>query len=247
MTSLAGESVRQGWRIISRGFRGAYDYMGMNMVLSSLWFFIGLAPAGLAFLVMLQLPSVASALIFGLVCTFILGPVTAGVYSMSTSMLLGEHVLIREFFRHLRDHYRRSAWATAALLIILAILLVDLAFFLRSETAWLQVLSIIWVYFLAFWALAAQCVYPLVVRKKRRTLETLKMAALLVLDNLVATLLLGLAGLVVTALCVLLQVPVVLFFAGTLSFLHVAALDELLLKYGQSDGGPSTSEGEALA
>lgn len=241
---MAGESLAQGKRIFSRTFRGTYEYLGMIMVLSAVWFFFALAPAGWTLMVMVQVPSVATIVIFMLVVTFLSGPVSAAVSSMTTSLVQKEMILAREIFQRFAKYYLPAAKTTALMTILLGILVVDLIFFITREVAWMQFVGVIWVYFIIFWLLMGQYIFPLIVRREPKTWETLKLAALLALDNLVATFVAALIGLLVTVLSGVLQVPILLFFGGILAFLHSVTLDEVIDKYGRSQESADEIEGE---
>lgn len=226
-----GEALAQGWRAVTRGMRGAYDYAGTNMILSSIWFFLGFFPTMLTFLVFVQVPALNSLLIFGIVAATLLGPLTAGVYSVCDALLQGEEVTIREYFSHFRRHYTRALASSAAMGAILAVLVLDVLFFGQLGTRLGQVISVFWMYLIFVWCLTIQFVFPLIVRRDLTVWQTLKTAVLISLDNTVSTLLITLVAAVVAAVSYFLRFPLMLFMAGTLGFLHCAALDELLLKY----------------
>lgn len=228
---MAGESVAQGWRAVARGFRGAYDFAGTTMIVSTLWFFGGMFPALLAFLVLVQVPAINSVLIFGAVCVVLLGPLTAGVYSVCDSIMRGDEVRIKEYFSHIARHYKKAALVTAVMGAILGVLVIDVLFFLQLGNRIMQFVGMVWVYLIIFWLMMVQYVYPLVVRKDRSVWETIKMAALLVLDNVVATLVVVIFATLTAVASYFLRVPMMLFMVGTIGFIHIAAFTELIRKY----------------
>ncbi len=232
---MAGESVSQGWRIVARGFGGAYDYAGSTMVVSTLWFFLGLFPALLAFLVLVQVPAINSILIFGAICVVLLGPLTAAVYSVCDEILRGEEVKYREYFSHLARHYKKAALVTAVMGVILGILVIDVLFFLQLGNRIMQFVGVIWMYLILFWLMMLQYVYSLIVRKGPSVWETLKMSALLALDNVVATFVVLFFVLLTAVASYFLRVPMMLFMIGTIGFIHAAAYSELIRKYDRSN------------
>lgn len=233
---LAGESIAQGADIVKRSFRNVYDYLGMTMAMSAIWFLVGFFPSALTFLVLIEVPAINSFFIFVLVSALSLGPITAATYSMVSAMVQSEYVTLREYWTRLRKYYKRAAGLTAAMLGVLAVLVVDLVFFMNSPVTWMQYLSVLWVYFLIFWALAAQYVYVVLVRQDRKVWETMKVAALLALDNIVASLMVAVTGAIVIAICLWMRVPLLLFLAGTLAFLHCTAFETIIGKYrGESE------------
>lgn len=205
------------------------------MVLSFFWYVLAFIPARLVYAVVEELPAINTYLIFCLVVVFLSGPFTAAVYSMVHSMLQGETVAPLEYFTRFRKHYRTSVKLTLALVIIFVILRVDLQFFLTNDIPWMQYVSVVWIYLTLFWLLMIQYVYPVMVRKERSLLDTLKVSALLALDNIVVSLMVFVTGLLVLFLCILTQIPALLFMAGTLSFLHVTALNTIITKYGRGE------------
>lgn len=241
---MAGESIAQGANIIKRSFRSVYDYLGMTMVMSSIWFLIALMPTALTFLVMVQVPAINSFLLFALVSSLLLGPVTAATYGMASAMVQGEYVQVRDYISRLRMYYKRSAQVTAAMLGVLAILVIDLVFFMHSGVAWMQYLSVLWVYFIVFWALVAQYVYVVLVRQDRKAWDVIKVSALLALDNVVASLIVALASALVVVVSLWMRVPLLLFLAGTLAFLHCTAFETVVAKYSGNSGPDGPSERE---
>ncbi len=144
---------------------------------------------------------------------------------MASWMVRGEYVLIRDYFRAYRRHFKRAVGLAAVLLLILEIISFYLRFFLFGPIPWLQYFAVMWVYFLIAWALMSQYAYAALVRRERTVWQTLKVAALLALDNIVASLVVLLAGGVLVVLSVWLAVLLVLFLGGTLAFLHCTAYE----------------------
>ncbi len=248
---MTGESLRLGWTIIARAFRNMYDYMGLTMLLSSVWFLVGLVPpAFAAYLVYLfssatGMPHLGAYMLFGLVSVGLFGPVTAATYAVTDAVIRREEVGLRDFFRFLREHYLRGASLTAALEFILAVLIVDIVFFASLPHAWAGYLVFLWLYFVVFFAFMASYAYPLAVRRKAGLFQTLKAAFLLAADNLVVSLLVALTALAFGAASLFLQAPFLLFFGGTIAFLHCVALDEVMKKYAamrQQKGEAETSD-----
>lgn len=234
---MTGESLRLGWTIIARAFRNMYDFMGLTMLLSAAWFLVGLVPAAFTGYLVYVLSSVAGVphlgafMLFSLVFVGLFGPLTAAVYAVTDAVTRREAVGFREFFRFLREHYLRAAGLTAALAFILAVLVVDIVFFASLPHTWAGYLVFLWLYFIVFFAFMASYAYPLAVRRKARLFTTLKTAFLLAADNLVVSLIVALTALAFGAASLFLQAPFLLFFGGTVAFLHCAALDEVLRKY----------------
>ena len=234
---MTGESLAQGWRAVARGFQGLYDYIGTTMVVSALWFLIGFTPTALSFLVFLQVPAVNSFLIFAACWVALLGPATAAVYSAMHELLDGEMIRLRDMAAHFAKHYKRAAALSAVMGAVLGVLVVDVIFFTQLQTGWSRYVAIIWGYFILFWALTAQYVFPFLITRDVSVWQVVKMAALMAADNVVATLVVAFFTLLVLAASVFLRVPVMLFMIGTFAFLHVSAFRELIKKYVRPENG----------
>lgn len=245
---MAGRSIAQGGRVVGRGFKHAYELAGTNIVLSVLWFVFALMPVLLTSIVAVDLPGVNSIIIAIAALLMFFGPVTAMVYSIAYAAMRRETSgIFREVYSRLKTHFSDSIKVTAAMFAILAVLYVDLLFFSQSNTVWIQYISVFWLYLILFWALMFQYLYPVMVREQRKkrkvkVLEVLKMSALLALDNMVASFVILAAGVAFVWISLLFRVPVLLFLAGTLGFLHVTALDTIIKKYteGKKDTGEDT-------
>jgi len=243
---LAGESIVQGGKITLRALRHVYDYMGMTLFLSAAWFLAGLIPAWFLYTVKVELSSILTDAVFIVLASLVLGPTSAATYQMASWMVRGEYVLVRDYFRAYRRHFKRAVGLAAVLLLILEIISFYLRFFLFGPIPWLQYFAVMWVYFLIAWALMSQYASAALVRRERTVWQTLKVAALLALDNIVASLVVLLAGGVLVVLSVWLAVLLVLFLGGTLAFLHCTAYEVLVAKYGGSDGPMGESERETI-
>ena len=91
-------------------------------------------------------------------------------------------------------------------------------------------------------------IFPFLVNQNIGVFLTMKRSALLALDNLVVTIALSVAVLIVVVLSVILAAPVLLLMLGIIAFLQNVSYHELMQKY---DDAPSqgttvetTTEGE---
>lgn len=222
-----------------------YDHMGLTMLISAVWCLVGLAPAAFTLWVLLQAPLLGAFLVFSLTAVGLFGPITAATYAVADAVIQGEPVGFRDFFRFFREHYLRAAGLTAALIVILSVLVVDLIFFTTLPYGWAGYVVFLWIYFIVFFGFMAGYAYPLAVRKRARLFPTLKTAFLLAADNLVVSVIVAVTALALGAASLYLQAPFLLFVGGTLGFLHSVALDEVMKKYSalrQGDGDEEADE-----
>lgn len=237
---MAGESVRCGLDIFTSSMRRSYEYLGMVMFTSLLWFIIAAIPAGFLVSFSIQVPSVVSVLLVLLEVTFLAAPVTAAVYSVTSSLVHGEDVAAREIWYRFRQHYLLTVKVVAVMLVLIAILVIDVIFFLNSKIKVVQWLSVPWLYLVLFWVMMTTYVFPLVVYQRVSWLKVLQRAALLTIDNMVVTILVMLQALLLIGLGTYLVLPVPLLLAGMVSLLQATALSEVLNKYGET---PQTDTG----
>ncbi|NLY29871.1 MAG: DUF624 domain-containing protein [Firmicutes bacterium] len=245
---MAGQSISKSWLIIRRGIRYSYDYLGMVIAASALWFITGFFPILVvtSFSKFIQNPAVIGVGIFLTVVT--MGPATAAVHGIATRIVQNEDVRVREFFTFFQKFFSRSAALVLLNVLILLILASDLIFTLNSPNKFIQMLSGIWIYFFIFWALMSNYIFPFLVNQNIGVFLTMKRSALLALDNLVVTIALSVAVLIVVVLSVILAAPVLLLMLGIIAFLQNVSYHELMQKY---DDAPSqgttvetTTEGE---
>jgi hypothetical protein len=168
----------------------------------------------------------------------LLGPLLAGVYRLVRSIVGREDPALTDLFREARRHALPGLALAASQVIVGQVLLVDMLFFLSLPAPMFRWLGLLFFYPLIFWGLTVQYQWPLLAevgeteRPVRAALTAVKKSALLVLDNLLFSLGLGVCGLLFTLICGLTAVGAVLLWAGSLAFLYTVALRELLRKYG---------------
>ena len=228
---MAGQSLSKSWQIFRKGIRYSYDYLGMVMASSALWFFVGFLPLLLAtsFSNYIKNP-----VVFGVAIALTLltvGPATAAVHTMMARILDKQDVTVREFFRHFRRFFGRGVGLVLLNVLILAILGSDFLFTINNPNKIIRMLSGIWIYFFIFWALMANYIFPFLVNQDIGVFLTMKRAVLLALDNIVVTIFLAIAVLLVVVLSVILAAPVLLLMMGTVAFLQNVGYGELMRKY----------------
>ena len=226
-----GQSLSKSWLVFRKGIRYSYDYIGMVMAASALWFFIGFLPLLVAttFSTYIKNPTVVG---IALALTLVtLGPATAAVHAMMARILAREEVMVREFFQHFSRFFGRSIGIVLLNVLILAILASDFVFTINHSNNIVRMLSGIWVYFFIFWALMSNYIFPFLVNQDIGVFLTMKRAALLALDNAVVTIFLTISVVLVAGLSIVLAAAVLLLMMGIIAFLQNVAYLELMQKY----------------
>ena len=228
---MAGESLRSSGRIFINSMRSTYEHLGMVLYISLVWFALAFLPGTFFISFARQAPCLLTFLLVFLVIVFLAAPMSVAVCSVAQALLNREDPGMGDLWRRFRAHYWLTVKASAAMLTLLIVLVVDIVFFLSSSRRIVQWIAVPWFYLLIYWLFMTLYIAPLIAREQVTLLELLKRAALLVLDNLVVTVASLLEVLLVFVLCWLLQFPVFVLQGGVLALLLVTALNEVLGKY----------------
>ncbi|MFN3652479.1 MAG: hypothetical protein ACK47B_23125 [Armatimonadota bacterium] len=222
------------------GVRDAYDYLGTVLLQSFLWSaalgFGSLGAVALGLQLFRGLPgplSLASTVLLAtLAAVLIGGPLAAGIFRFCRNAAARSEPELFDLAWGVRHAAGRSL-ALAGLQAGAALLLAgNAAFYLSSRHPVVLVIGALFAYLLVFWLLMACYAWPLLAEQEISTRAILKKSALLVLDNLVYTLLLGVLLLVFTAVCWGTFIVGVLLWAGVSAMVLTQAMRELLRRYG---------------
>jgi len=235
---VAGESLFSAWMVLGLALRRTYDHLGMVVFTSIIWFVFSFGPAVYGFIAVWNAPVLPIIILACLIIIFISGPVLAGIYAGNLKLIKTGEATIRDYWRGFRDNYKLTAATGAAMLFILLVLAVDMAWFIRHPGPFFRILSIPWGYLIGFWFLVAMYVFPFAIYKPAKWYKVLQRAVLLVLDNLVVTFIVAVAGGLAIYLSLLTRAPLVFFLAGFMTILHNTTFCQLMYKY-EDDGGHS--------
>jgi uncharacterized membrane protein YesL len=166
-------------------------------------------------------------------------PAAAGVYYLANQLAKGETVSFGLFVQGMRRYFRRS-WLLAIIVVVISALLVgNLLFYANFANHWVRLISVFWGYVLIFWLAMLIYLFPLLIEQSDKSLLLiLRNAALLVLDNVVFTLTLGVLLLLFLLLNVALAVPLLLIVMSGLAIIQSKALLTVLEKYRERTGAP---------
>ncbi|NLJ81307.1 MAG: DUF624 domain-containing protein [Firmicutes bacterium] len=229
----------QSWQVFVQALKTSYDKLGRVMLTNLLWFGVGFAP----FLLVTYLP-LKSELFFlaGIVATiFTLGGATAALHHVINGIITGEDSSVRDFWAGFKKFFGRGS-----ILVLLGILGFSLLFFniwsgAASTSKIVFFLVGFWVWGVIYWYSLLQYVFPLLTQQNAKLLLILKRAALITLDNILASFLLGIVSLIVIVLSIILAAPLLIFTASFLALLQNYSLNEIMTKYQGEDSDPDPS------
>ncbi|NLK08198.1 MAG: DUF624 domain-containing protein [Firmicutes bacterium] len=226
-----GKSLRLSWQILKKSVRCAYDYVGMVMASSALWFVVGFLPLLLAttFSNYIKSPVILAAALILTLVTF--GPATAAVHAMISKILAKEEVLVREYFQYFIDFFSRSVGLVWLNSLIVVILVTDFMFTINHSNKIIRAVSGIWVYAFLFWAMMSNYIFPFLVNQNIGVVLAMKRSALLALDNVLVTIVLTVSVAFIAGLSIVLAAAVLLLMMGVIAFFQNMAYRELMQKY----------------
>lgn len=227
------------------GIRDTYDYLGTAVAMSVAWggfaasgFFGGLS-AGLRLFG--QLPGQLSMLLAVMVAlaglALISGPLTAGVFRFARNAASRAEPEFFDLAWGFRKAFARSILLSAIQWFGVALLGGNTFFYISQRHPVGLVVGALFAYALGFWLLTLLYHWPLFVGQQAGTEEAapvpavLKKSALLTLDNLPFTLLLGLLILILSILLWFAVIPGIMLWSGAIAMLLTQSTRELLRKY----------------
>jgi len=222
------------------GARDTYDHLGMILMLSVIWTLLagfGIAGGhaigiGLAGGLPPRLGGFFALLLSGLGFVLISSPVTAGVFRYTRNAAARQEPELFDLFRGFCSGYR-DAVALGMVQAGGALLLAgNCYFYLLQRVPVLVVIGAVFGYVLAFWLLACLYQWPLMVEQGISPFAAVRKSALLVLDNFLYTLGLGLVLGLLTTICWATLIGGAFLWAGATAMLLTQATRELLRKYG---------------
>lgn len=223
-------------RTLKMAFWVMYDHLGKLLIANLIWAAVVAAP-GVLGLSVLATGEPGAALFFGLpllaLSVAVLLPImTAGLAHMAKELIDSRDGSLGDFFRGIRLYWRKAAalgilyWAAAG---CLGTSVWFYAIQLRSSVPWLgYAISAAALWGLLFMGLMGLLLMPALVQKKAGVFATLKLTALLVLDNPLFSVGLAIHFLIVAGLSIM---PPFLFLAtGSLSAVLATCAYEILAR-----------------
>lgn len=169
------------------------------------------------------------------------GPGTAAMYHSAYRFIELEPVTYRLFLSGFRRFFIRGWILGFVDLFVLMVLLIGFMFYWNSGELFLQIVAILFVYFILFWALLQPLLYPLLTRLNISVYHTFRNAAVLVVGRLSVALALGLLSLLSLLLLGILNVLALLLGPSVLAITAHRSIEHLLEAYdipSETDAAP---------
>jgi uncharacterized membrane protein YesL len=189
--------------------RNAYDELFPLSGMGLIWFVMAIVPPlGVFELARSVLPnSPVLGIILFLVSLIPAPPATAALYYVTSFIAREKRIEFNYFWRGFKAYFWRS-WAVAGVLLVIgAILVVDVVFYLRSESTLFAIVGFLGIWALALWLAIQVYLFPLMIHQEdKRLWLILKNGSLLTLAYPIFALGILVGVVLVTALSVLLVI-----------------------------------------
>lgn len=227
----------QSWQMFVRALKLSYEYIGNVMLTNLVWFIAGFAP----FLAFTYLPIQSDVFfVFVTISTFItLGGATAAVHYRMNRVIGREETPLNDLWKGFKLFVVRGTIALIVAVLGFLILVFNIWFSQNYPTTLFLILSGLWIWGIIYWLSVQQFIFSFLVNQNIGVFLAIKRAALLTLDNPLASAILLVFSAVVVALSVLLAAPVLIFVASFLALLQNCFYHELMTKYEVADQGDS--------
>jgi len=181
-------------RALKMAFWVVYDHLGKLMLANVIWFVLCVVPLSVSLAALLtgepaMIRTLGLPLLF--VSCALLGPVaTVGLAHMVNELIDKRDGSLADMFRGMRAYWRPAVGVGFIGFLAAVCLPVSAAFYItRIESLWLEyAISAFALWGMVFLGLVGMFVFPALVQKKGGALDSIKTAALLVLDNPVLSL-----------------------------------------------------------
>ncbi len=218
------------WKTIKKSFGDAYDYLGIVIFCSCVWF--GVAVAMFSGWAALRVPSPMAWIVFVIgLYSLLLGPLTAGVYHIARKIITHDDPTPLDLFRGAREHWGRAVLLSFSQVAITLLIAVNAWFYLSHGNMIVKGLGMLFLYGMLIWMMSALYHFPVLIEQRPSTFKLLKRGFLLALDNPSFTGFVLFAIILLTCLSAGLMVPMVILYMGLSSVILTRATRALFVKY----------------
>lgn len=230
-------------RSIVQAFKLFYEYLFLSVLISAFWYGFAFLPVTFLFHWAVAIlmrsqdnPALYAGFLVAVLITFLAiilwaAPVTASAYAAVYSLITREGFYIRDLFLGIKRYFKKAAGTAAIALVVMVILIANIWFYANRTNSFLQWLTILFWYLLAFGFMALQYLFPFIVQQEVGVLKTLQRAVLVAMDNVIVSLLLLAMGVLLTYFSWRPVVPLMVLYMGLTAGMHNYALIEILKKY----------------
>lgn len=223
----------QSWRMFVKALKTSYEHIGKVMWVNLVWFGLGFAP----FLAITYLP-LNNSIFFGaaIIGTFItLGGATAAVNYMMNRIIAKEETSLKDFWEGFRKFFVRGSILLFFGVLGFVILVFNIWFSGNYPSTIFMILAGFWIWGIIYLYSMLQFVFPFLTQQNAGVFTILKRAALITLDNPLASVILLVFSLIVIVLSVLLVAPILIFTASFMALLQNYFYNEMMIKYDAED------------
>lgn len=217
--------------------KDAYGYLGTVVLVSLAWFGWFACCALLLSLFVKSLIVMVPALIV------LAAPPQGAAFHVVSLIVRGHDVVPRDFLEGLKRFALRSLAIQAAHVGLLAVVVVDIIWFISRPGAVFKLVGGLWLYALLFLVMMTPYLLAIMVQQDTGFRKAFKRAALLALANPIYSLLVVVFEAVVTVACVVLTPAFSLVYMGVVAFTSNRATRVLFEKYGVSSDEELSREG----
>ncbi len=215
-------------KILRKSLGDAYDYLGLALVCSFVWF--GVVLGGLSVLRLIPLFLARLAFLVGLY-VLLVAPVTAGVFAVARKIITRDDPSPLDLFRGAKQ-FLTAGWALAlGQVIVTMLILANALFYVTRDSLWIKGVGVLFIYAGFLWMLTVLYHYPILIEQRPGTVKTLKRALLLALDNPGFTVGLFFAIILLACFCLVTLLGLPLLYMGVASIVQTRALRALFVKY----------------
>ena len=226
--------LSQSWAIIVKSLKATYEHLGLAVVINVIWFFLWLSPMFLY--AVSGLENITLFIIANMLSVVLFGPATAGAYALLNKIVNEGSTAISEYKGAFLKFFWRSLLLVLVCGLMFLFIILNIRVSLNSQVFLFQLIGGMWLYVLLFWCAMMQYVFPLLVQQNVGILTIIKRAALITLDNILLSLLILLASLVITFVSAFSMVLLVILWLSLIGLLQNFAFVQVLSKYDDGNG-----------
>jgi len=219
------------WKTLRRSLADSYDYLGLVVLCSSVWFTVILGSFALWVAAHKLLGLWSIALPLGLYILLI-SPTTAGVFVVARKIVARDDPSPPDLLSGFR-RFLTASWSLAFVQVILTALICTNAwFYLSRGSVALKLVGVLFVYVLLLWALSGVYHYPILVEQHPGAWRIIKRGFLLTVASPFFTAGVFSAIILLTCLSMLIALPLPLLYIGVAGVIQTSALRVLYRNYG---------------
>src|SRR5690554_2289208 len=206
------------WRVFVQALKTGYEHIGKVMLYNLFWFALGFSPV----LLMTYLPIESNVFYLGsiIVTFFTLGGSTVAVHYVMNRVISGEEVVVKDFWIGFKKFFVRGSVLLFLAILGFTILVFNIWFSGNYPSTVFLILSGFWIWGIIYWYAMQQFVFPFLTQQDIGFFLTLKRAALITLDNPLASGILVVISLIIIILSTVLAAPILIFVASFLAILQ---------------------------